>query len=47
MTSAATSAAGRNIYNKFYNNTISNSFWGYKFVGVTGFYDVRNEIGNV
>ncbi|MEI6821613.1 MAG: glycine-rich domain-containing protein, partial [Bacteroidota bacterium] len=47
MTSAATSATGRNIYNKFYNNTISNSFWGYKFVGVTGFYDVRNEIGNV
>ncbi len=47
LVSTATSAAGRNIYNKFYNNTINKAFYGAQLTGIAGFYDVKNEIGTI
>lgn len=45
-----TSFAGTNSYNKFYNNTVQNSYVGYSLSGFASaapfdFYDQRNEIG--
>jgi len=42
--------SGTNSYNKFYNNTVQNSYGGYSITGFASaapydFYDQRNEIG--
>lgn len=45
INSQATAIGGKNNYNKFYNNTIKQACYGYKFVGKSGYYDIKNEIG--
>jgi PKD repeat protein len=45
INSQATAAGGKNNYNKFYNNTISKASYGYRFLGKSGYYDIKNEIG--
>jgi len=46
MTSAATSAAGTNDYNKFYNVNVNGALYAYHIVGMsTTYLDLVNEIG--
>lgn len=42
---AATSSAGANSYNKIYNFNISGGSWGVTFVGNSTYYDLNNEVG--
>ena len=44
--STATDPAGKNSYNQFLNNTISNVFYGYRINGVSSHFDAGNIIGN-
>ncbi|MCX6232565.1 MAG: T9SS type A sorting domain-containing protein [Bacteroidetes bacterium] len=45
--SLATSLSGTNSNNKFYNNIVSDSRYGYYFLGVSTYRDTGNEIGNL
>jgi hypothetical protein len=45
LSSSATSAAGTNNYNKFYNNTIQDAHQGYYMLANATFKDIGNEIG--
>jgi len=46
-TSNATSSAGINFNNKFYNNTIQECYSGYEIVGNSYYPDEQNEIGTI
>lgn len=45
LSSSATEAGGANSNNKFYNNHILNTYYGYYFTGTSTSYDLNNEIG--
>ncbi len=45
--SAATAATGANTYNKYYNNTVQDAYYGYYFGGASAALDDNNEIGTI
>ena len=45
LVSTATSSAGTNSHNKFYNNNINHVFYGIKLIGTATYFDERNEVG--
>jgi hypothetical protein len=44
LNSIATATSGANTFNKFYNNTIQDSYNGYYFVGNSTYFDDNNEV---
>ncbi|MFH0735481.1 MAG: BNR-repeat neuraminidase N-terminal domain-containing protein [bacterium] len=47
MISNSSGVNGKNSYNKFYNNTITECYKGYYFEGNYQYYDEYNEIGTI